>query len=253
MTPIKRGSATVVLLALGLLAMPSWAAASTVQVTSDGALRIDGAPGENNRIQIFYKTAAEAGFENVSDRIVVEDDGAIPTSQSPNCVVYDQNKVSCDARGVTSIQAFLGDGDDIFLMYRTTKDAPQSKLNTFVHGGPGNDVLRGGDGVDRMFGEGGRDVLSGALGNDVLSGGPDSDALIGFGGNDVLSGGPGPDALFGQRGHDVFLGGTGLDVLLARDGIHDRRIDCGPGGGRALLDNRDPKAHGCGKAPRKGK
>jgi Ca2+-binding RTX toxin-like protein len=168
-------------------------------------------------------------------------------------VVYDQNHVSCDARPIRSIQAFLWDGNDIFLMFRARPDAPASRINTFVHGGPGDDVLRGGDGVDRMFGEQGRDVLSGALGNDQLFGGPDSDALIGFGGNDFLDGGPGPDALFGQRGHDVFLGGSGRDVLLARDGIHDRRINCGSGGGRALLDNRDPKAQGCGKAPRKGK
>lgn len=253
MAPIKRGSTIAALLALGVLAMPNWAGASTVQVTGAGELRIDGAAGESNRIQVFYKTAAEAGFDGVSDRFVVEDSGATPTSGSDNCVVFDQDKVTCDARPVSSVTAFLGGGDDIFLMNRVRKGSPKSRVKIVVHGGPGNDVIRGGDGVDRLFGEGGRDVLSGALGNDVLSGGPDSDAVIGFGGNDLLNGGPGPDAVFGQRGHDVLLGGSGLDVLLARDGIHDRRINCGGGGGRALLDNRDPKAHGCKKAPRKGK
>jgi Ca2+-binding RTX toxin-like protein len=238
---------------LACLIAPASAGASLVQVTGSGDLLIEGSPGEANRIQIFYKTADEAGFDGTKDRIVVVDNGARPLSGSPECVAFEPTKVSCVAAPVRAVSADLGDADDVFAMNAALPGVPASKLPSFVHGGPGNDVMVGGDAVDRMFGDGGRDVIAGGRSNDVLHGGPDADAVIGSFGNDVLDGGPGPDAVFGQLGRDVMLGGGGRDTILARDGIRDRRINCGGGGGKGLLDNKDPKAQRCGKTTRKGK
>src|SRR5262245_59438167 len=86
---------------------PASALASTVQVTDAGQLRIEGAPGEKNQFQVLYQLAAEAGFEGVSDRIVVQDLGATPVAGSADCTVFDRTNVSCDARPIRSIFADL--------------------------------------------------------------------------------------------------------------------------------------------------
>ena len=67
---------------------------------------------------------------------------------------------------------------------------------TSLLGGPGDDVLIGGDGADDLFAGGGDnvalggpgdDVLRGEEGDDVLDGGPDDDILIGNAGDYALA------------------------------------------------------------------
>lgn len=61
-------------------------------------------------------------------------------------------------------------------------------------------------------------------GNDVIKGGAGLDVLYGFGGNDKITGGRGPDQLFGGAGADTFIFKSIKDSTAAvsgRDTIHD--------------------------------
>jgi ELWxxDGT repeat protein len=59
-------------------------------------------------------------------------------------------------------------------------------VDTEIHGGAGDDRLKGGDGHDVIFGGMGDDLLNGADGNDFLIGGDGRDKLHGQKGNDIL-------------------------------------------------------------------
>jgi hypothetical protein len=72
-----------------------------------------------------------------------------------------------------------------------------------VTGGPGPDLLFGGNGADTLTGGGGNDLLCGGNSPDTLSGGDGDDALDGGRGPDRLSGGPGADRFAGGQGKDV--------------------------------------------------
>jgi Ca2+-binding RTX toxin-like protein len=71
--------------------------------------------------------------------------------------------------------------------------------------------------------------------------------------NDVLIGDGRANSMLGQPGEDMFFGNGGDDVIDARDGVHDKSIQCAPGPppkegqpvhglstGRALTDPFDP-------------
>lgn len=83
-----------------------------------------------------------------------------------------------------------------------------------ILGGPGDDVLTGGNGNDRVYGASGNDVLSGGAGNDKLKGASGHDTLLGGSGGDDLKGGSGNDRLNGGAGSDRVRGGSGNDVLV---------------------------------------
>jgi Ca2+-binding RTX toxin-like protein len=87
----------------------------------------------------------------------------------------------------------------------------------------GNDTLYADDtnGLDG-------NTLLGGPGNDQLLGGVGLDTLYGGPGNDNLSGGGSADLLVGGSGHDHIDGGRGNDTIQARDGQRDW-ISCGPG------------------------
>jgi hypothetical protein len=56
------------------------------------------------------------------------------------------------------------------------------------------------------------------------------------------------DSLTGGEGGDILLGQNGIDRLFAKDGIRDRKLNCGPGKNRrerAQRDRRDPPAKSC--------
>ncbi len=226
-------------------AAPAAAQASVIQVTVAGELRIDGQPGEQSKVEVYYRTADEAGFGGVSDRIIVGDDAGA-TAAGDLCAVISTGDVSCDARTVTSIVAAMGDGDDTVRVNAGKTDFLPASFAVSIRGGDGNDVLRGGLGDVFISGDGGSDIAAGFTGDDRLFGGPGNDGVVGFTGNDLLSGGVGNDAVFGQKGRDTMRGEQGNDVLLARDGFRDRVIDCGPGGvQQAVVDRRDPKPRRC--------
>ena len=106
-----------------------------------------------------------------------------------------------------AIQIHGGRGDDVIRV-----DAPGLTRGFAFYGGPGNDVLIGGDGPD---------LLDGGRGDDVLIGGGGPDRLRGGAGHDTLIGGAGNDFLGGDRGEDVLVAGTGRDTLIGGGG-HDR-------------------------------
>ncbi|MCZ2839987.1 ExeM/NucH family extracellular endonuclease [Modestobacter sp. VKM Ac-2985] len=95
-------------------------------------------------------------------------------------------------------------------------------LEPTLVGTEGDDVLRGGNGVDVIMGLGGDDTITGGNGADVICGGDGDDVLRGGNGDDVLLGGAGDDELRGDNGSDTLIGGPGTDVL-----------DQGKGKGRA--------------------
>jgi Ca2+-binding RTX toxin-like protein len=82
----------------------------------------------------------------------------------------------------------------------------------------GNDVVRGGPGVDRcmtdfIIGTSGRDVLR-TRKRDVICGLGGADQLYGLGGMDKLVGGDGNDRLFGGGDDEALIGGLGNDYLV---------------------------------------
>lgn len=76
-------------------------------------------------------------------------------------------------------------------------------------GGPGNDVLIGTSGSDRVEGGAGMDLIVGAGGADLLRGQDGNDIIIGGGGGDEIHGGADVDILVGNKGNDCLFGGGG--------------------------------------------
>ncbi len=81
-----------------------------------------------------------------------------------------------------------------------------------------DDVLRGGDGDDKVYGGSGKDQLYGENGNDLLDGGTGDDRLWGAAGNDTINGGAGNDQSWGGDGNDTMNGGAGNDNLSGERG-----------------------------------
>ena len=94
-----------------------------------------------------------------------------------------------------------------------------------VRGGDGNDKLYGNDGNDELYGDGDNDELRGGDGNDVLEGGLGDDQLYGGEGNDELRGGSGNDKLYGGLGNDSYLfgRGDGNTAIHNDDAVEGRR------------------------------
>ncbi|MCZ2813787.1 ExeM/NucH family extracellular endonuclease [Modestobacter sp. VKM Ac-2979] len=86
-------------------------------------------------------------------------------------------------------------------------------LEPTLVGTEGDDVLRGGNGVDVIMGLGGNDTITGGNGADIICGGAGDDVIRGGNGSDVLLGGAGDDELYGDNGSDTLIGGPGTDVL----------------------------------------
>lgn len=236
------------------LAVPAAAGAdSTLVQVSAGLLRIDGLKGAPSKVEVRYKLAAEAGFGGLADRFLITDEGGLQ-SVGADCTATSPIEASCSASPVSTIEATLGDGDDVMVLNAGKGDGVPRRFATDLNGQSGADVIRGGPGNDVIRGDAGRDVLAGWSGDDLLFGGPGADGLIGFSGDDTLQGERGRDALFGQKGRDHMFGGPQNDVLLARDGFRDPILACGPGKRqRAITDSRDPRASRCLQPRPKGK
>jgi len=104
----------------------------------------------------------------------------------------------------------LGSGNDRFTG-RAAADA--------VHGGDGDDIIRGGAGNDALVGDGGADQVAGDAGNDAIDGGAGDDQLE-FGGAAIPAGvGGGADDLRGGAGKDrLSYNDRGAGVNLTLDG-----------------------------------
>lgn len=163
-----------------------------------------------------------------------------------------------------------GGPDDDDLQGRAGNDRlrPDAGLDR-VDGGPGDDVMFLSQGPDDFIGGDGLDTVSYDLGeavsvtiDDVANDGRPSEGdnvrttvenVVGGSGPDTITGSDGPNVLdggrFGQRdvldgrgGADTLIGGPGDDLVIARDGVKDTAIDCGPGTADALVaDLKDQK------------
>jgi Ca2+-binding RTX toxin-like protein len=112
-------------------------------------------------------------------------------------------------------------------------------------GGSASDPSRGNCTPTKLGGD--LEILEGSNGPDHLTGTNGKDALIlGRGGDDVINGMGGADTIDGGSGNDTLLGGGGFDTLESKDGVRDRGVNCGSGGGQAYRDNSDPVT-GCKK------
>jgi len=89
-----------------------------------------------------------------------------------------------DERDVDRIEIIVGDGNDIVLL------AGNLGQPALIHGGRGNDLLKGGKG------------------SNIIVGGEGSDTILGHSGDDILIGGLGRDCLVGNSGDDILIGGT---------------------------------------------
>jgi Ca2+-binding RTX toxin-like protein len=124
-------------------------------------------------------------------------------------------------------------------------NGPQSINFRPIDGTPGDDVLAGtsgndrifgGDGDDRIAGRDGRDQVHGGNGGDTLRGGREDDRIFGDPGDDRLSGGAGYDRLDGGPGNDTLIGGAWADELTGGPGadcfvyraVSDSRVLTGP-------------------------
>ncbi len=94
-----------------------------------------------------------------------------------------------------------------------------------LRGTPGDDVICGLAGRDRILGLGGDDVIIGGDGRDELLGGSGDDHLLGGTGADVLTGAGGDDVLDGEAGADSGTGGRGDDVCAADRLLSDCVVD----------------------------
>jgi hypothetical protein len=155
-----------------------------------------------------------------------------------------------------------GDGNDRVVAHRDAS----------VSGGPGDDLLIGGDymeggpGRDRLIGTPGDDLLDGGPGTDTVDGGAGTDMVVfsdrktpivvdlahataggdsvtaiegvnGTAGNDRLVGDDGPNRLFGGGGDDVIIGRGGDDELDGENG--DDRLVGGDGDDVVLGEDAD--------------
>jgi Ca2+-binding RTX toxin-like protein len=147
--------------------------------------------------------------------------------------------------GVESATVLLGDGSDVFSAAGggLLGSASPSSLPLTVYGGPGDDVLTGGEADDALHGDTGADVLSGGaslVDSDVYVGGAGLDTVtygarggavtitVGVGADDgaasehddvqadveTVIGGSGDDSFTGTSGPQTFYGGAGGDTFF---------------------------------------
>jgi Ca2+-binding RTX toxin-like protein len=111
-----------------------------------------------------------------------------------------------------------GGGDDTIVPAPILAATPCPPDNCL---GIGSQTFEGGPGDDVVYGERGNDRLSGGGGNDQLFGGIGDDLLKGGSGNDRLSGGFGADSVDGEGGDDYTRGDTTADTILDTGGGTD--------------------------------
>jgi Ca2+-binding RTX toxin-like protein len=196
-------TAAIVLMLLGLLAVPGAASAATITETGSTITYIADAQ-EINDISI----SLAGDVYTVNEQGNAPGPGGIDVKNGGGCAVATQGgttTATCPAAGVTLVDVEAGDQGDTVRILAPTRAR--------ILGGDGIDNLTGGDGDDQISGEVGTDTLNGGAGNDTLSGGADDDTLNGGAGNDTLNGDDQNDTLSGDDGDDVLRGGAGGDTM----------------------------------------
>jgi Ca2+-binding RTX toxin-like protein len=218
----RRWTRALVALAVGALVFLVWSLAtagaepSNIVNFRDKVIRYDAPAGVDNDVT----TSWVYDYSRHGWYFVVED-AATPIVAGGNCHQDNPNRVACyvgnngaptptDYHAINLVEIRGNDGNDTIRLPEDTaiNSAPGTDLAsvqvTTAWGGPGNDVLRGADGGNRLYGEDGDDTLEGGADSwnpDYLYGGPGNDVLRGQGSpetsKDRLEGGPGDDQLLG--------------------------------------------------------
>ena len=196
------------------VASPQAASAGTVSV-SGSTLVYNAGPAESN-IVVFRCSSTTECF-------VLDHTG--PFTAGAGCEPSGA-EYRCTAAAFDSIQAALGDEDDLAL------HDPNSAVQLAM-------TLVGGEGLDRLSGAGQSDLIFGGSGNDEIEGGAGNDNLEGGCGNDRLLGGEGDDTIVGnvssaprtvtacrssgggsEEDNDYLRGGSGDDGLFDSAGAN---------------------------------
>lgn len=201
---LNLGALAAMVAAPGLLVTTvAHAAGGGLATVDQSVLRYSAVPSDVNQVVITQTGSS----------IVIDDRVFILAGQG--CIYpdgNDQTVVRCNGSGVSNIVIFGGDRDDSI-------DNLLSQTDGELHGGTGNDSLRGSDsGNDTLFGDDGNDNLAGQSLADRVFGGNGADNLAGWRGNDELDGGPGNDFVVGEQGNDRVIGDSGEDMLRGDDG-----------------------------------
>ena len=199
------------------------AAAATLAAGLVGAVPADASPAVAS-VTVADNTLIVAGT-NGPDRVIV--DFTNPDSVG---IDIDGDRQSVGRRTFTAVSVRLRSGDDRFSVVSGGSALTDEPL--VIHGGNGDDDLRGGAGVDVLFGDRGDDFVNGALGTDT--------EMLGAG-DDVAGWDPGQgsDAIFGQYGVDTLLfNGAGGDEVMSLSANGDRAVFLrSPGSIRMDLDD----------------
>lgn len=183
----------------------------------DGDDHIDGGEGYNELI-------GGAGNDRLINNSSYQDvlDGG---SGDHLYIVNNTNVIIYDESGNDTIYAYVDvsmwETIENLWLFGSASNGWGNRLDNFMHGTDGINVLSGGNGNDQLFGEGGDDRLFGGTGSDFLYGGRGNDRLFGeYGGynqydnfNDYLDGGEGDDILDGGSGDDSYVV-TANDVIV---------------------------------------
>lgn len=142
----------------GTVAIAITCAVGEGQITfTDGILRVGGTSGDD-----VIVVSQNSGYVWVN--------GTYVTDANSNLILVSS---------IAEIRVWGRGGDDAIWVYLP--------IDSYLHGGTGNDILIGGSGDDVLVGGDGNDLLVGSAGNDLLIGGEGSDTLIGASGNDILA------------------------------------------------------------------
>jgi Ca2+-binding RTX toxin-like protein len=213
--------------------LPSSAFASTAFVrASDGLLVYRAEPGETNAVEIREVSGtnivdtgavitAGAGCDQVSDH-EVDCFGSLPLGISNADIRLRDRGDTASLVVQDSVSfSFSGQkGDDTLTMC--------SQCPALLRGGPGADVLRGGDLGCLLVGEYGPDTLTTGEQGGEMRGGRGADRLVGGSGKDLLNPGDGNDRASGGPGWDTFLARDGFrDILIGGKGADSARVDSG--------------------------
>ncbi|MBH5333702.1 calcium-binding protein [Streptomyces pactum] len=251
------------------------AAATATIVHSDGAVWYQAAAGQVNRLTVTTTDIDADPSEFGSDYLITFEDAAgmaidASAAEWADCAyptAGDHTVVRCvvaaplGSDDSTAYEVDLGDGDD------TATVVSDSGAIAAVHGGTGDDTLKGNgqvqynggagddriDGSDGLGADGGddNDVITGACqyecrggaGDDTVTGTGEQNALFGDDGNDILRaggdndqvyGGRGNDTLYGEDGDDTMYGNSGNDVLYGGKGRDT--LSGGPGTNKVYQD-----------------
>ncbi|GAA0731495.1 hypothetical protein [Clostridium oceanicum] len=103
---------------------------------------------------------------------------------------------------------------------RTSLRRYGGSIKNELHGGNGNDYIKGRGDYNVLYGDSGSDIIQGSdrRGLNILSGGSGNDILLAGNFDTELNGDEGKDTLNGNDGRDVINGGTGDDYLSGGNG-----------------------------------